>query len=113
MRRRLTSGRSTLRRPPRLLAGCHRESGSGVTNWILDIVRRRVADVRLESGCDVDYDVPDQVEHSRPSYAELELAALLRRPAERLLGDRSVTGPHAYRLPGDRGAGDDAGAGTR
>ena len=64
------------------LAGCRRRPKLDATTWVTGIVRRRVADA-----CRT---IPRQVrdaalEDPRPSYAELEVAALLRRPVGHLL----------------------------
>ncbi|MEU4427393.1 hypothetical protein AB0F81_42780 [Actinoplanes sp. NPDC024001] len=54
------------------LAGCHLEADLDVTAWITGIARRRVADAGI--------DPPAQGERLGPGYAELEFAALFRRP---------------------------------
>ena len=51
------------------LAGCHCSPDVDVTGWITGIVRRRVAELPAWGG-------------PRPSYAELEFAAILRRPVD-------------------------------
>jgi hypothetical protein len=65
------------------LAGCGRRVEADVTAWIIGIVRRRIAEASRQT--------PPRGEHTvwealRPSYAELEIATLLRRPLDRLLG---------------------------
>ena len=64
------------------LAGCHGAAERDITAWIIGIVRRRIAE-----GCRGTHrrDGPSVPEGPRPSYAELEIAALLRRPVDRLL----------------------------
>ena len=52
------------------LAGCHRAPEVDVTTWITGIVRRRAAELPTWEG-------------PRPSYAELEFAAILRRSVDR------------------------------
>jgi hypothetical protein len=52
------------------LAGCHRAPEVDVTTWITGIVRRRAAELPAGEG-------------PRPSYAELEFAAILRRSVDR------------------------------
>lgn len=59
------------------LAGCHRAPDVGVADWIIGIVRRRIADTCRMSPCHGELPAVDD---PRPSYAELEFAALLRRP---------------------------------
>lgn len=55
------------------LAGCHRAPGIDATSWIISIVRRRLGEaLRAMPGS------------PRPSYSELEMAALLRRPVSDL-----------------------------
>ncbi|WP_199510865.1 hypothetical protein [Nucisporomicrobium flavum] len=61
------------------LAGCHRAPEVDATTWITGIVRRRVDEALRWTQPDVDPPLTDP----RPSYSELEIAALLRRP----LGD--------------------------
>ena len=59
------------------LAGCHRAPDVGVNGWIAGIARRRAAEgVRVPAEADLG---------PRPTYAELEIVALLRRPLDRLL----------------------------
>jgi hypothetical protein len=53
------------------LAGCHTEPGVDAVAWITDIVRRRIAEARIDPGI---------VENPRPDYAQLELTELLRGP---------------------------------
>lgn len=63
------------------LAGCHRTPEVDVTSWITGIVRRRMADAARGTprhGGHAAWEGP------RPSYAELEVAALLRRPVGHL-----------------------------
>ncbi|MCO8271573.1 hypothetical protein M1L60_13315 [Actinoplanes sp. TRM 88003] len=62
------------------LAGCHRAPEADATIWITGIVRRRVGEAlrSMRPGRDPLLTGP------RPSYSELEFAALLRRP----VGDR-------------------------
>jgi hypothetical protein len=74
------------------LAGCHRAAEVDAASWIISIVRRRVDEAaRWTSlpGAQAGGEGP------RPSYAELELAALLLRPVDDLL----------RALPGDRRTG--------
>jgi hypothetical protein len=63
------------------LAGCHRTVEADVTGWIISIVRRRIAEASRETPRP---GVRTLVEGLRPSYAELEVAALLSRPVDRL-----------------------------
>jgi hypothetical protein len=59
------------------LAGCHQARDADVIGWITGIARRRTTEaVRVPA---------DAVSGPRPTYAELELMALLRRPLDRLL----------------------------
>ncbi|WP_157437029.1 hypothetical protein [Actinoplanes subtropicus] len=68
------------------LAGCHSGPGFDAVEWITQILRRRIADLdpnarqhsRMPSAA------PEPAVDPRPSYAELELAALLGRPARRM-----------------------------
>ena len=65
------------------LAGCHRAPGIDATDWLTGIVRRRIDDAlrgTTRQGMDPAAQGP------RPSYSELEMAALLRRPVGNLLG---------------------------
>jgi hypothetical protein len=65
------------------LAGCHRTPGTGATDWVAGIVRRRTDEAfRGMTQQDVDADPPGP----RPSYSELEMAALLGRSVGDLLG---------------------------
>ncbi|MFG1607923.1 hypothetical protein [Actinoplanes sp. NPDC049265] len=64
------------------LAGCRRMAEADVTGWITGIARRRIAEATrgaARTGGRTAVDGP------RPTYAELEIAALLRRPVDRLL----------------------------
>ena len=64
------------------LASCHRTPGVDATGWITGIVRRRIDDaLRGTARPGMDVAGPG----SRPSYSELEMAALLRRPVGNLL----------------------------
>jgi hypothetical protein len=59
------------------LAGCHRAPDVDVIGWIAGIARRRTSEaVRVPA---------DAALGPRPTYAELEIVALLRRPLDRLL----------------------------
>ncbi|WP_433832472.1 hypothetical protein ACQP2E_16225 [Actinoplanes sp. CA-015351] len=60
------------------LAGCHSEPDVDVVAWLFGIAQRRMAELR----CRVD----GVVANPRPSYAQLELAALLGRPVSSLAG---------------------------
>jgi hypothetical protein len=64
------------------LAGCHRAPEVGAMSWIIGIVRRRVDEAARWTARP---GVQAGVEGPRPSYAELELARLLRRPVDDLL----------------------------
>lgn len=68
------------------LAGCHTAPPVDVLGWITRIVRRRTADAWAASGHDAG-ERPSAILAASPSYAELELAALLGRPVGRLTGD--------------------------
>ncbi|MEU4419920.1 hypothetical protein AB0F81_04790 [Actinoplanes sp. NPDC024001] len=59
------------------LAGCHTEPGIDVVEWVKAIARRRIADIHISAEWDG--------VRPRPSYAQLELAGLLRRPVDDLL----------------------------
>ena len=61
------------------LAGCHRVPEVDATTWITEIVRRRVDEALRSTQPGVD----SPLTGPRPSYSELKIAALLRRP----LGD--------------------------
>ncbi|MFI5889633.1 hypothetical protein ACIA5D_05875 [Actinoplanes sp. NPDC051513] len=64
------------------LAGCRHTPEADITSWIIDIARRRAAEASRRT--------PWRGEHDawagpRPSYAELEVATLLRRPVDRFI----------------------------
>ncbi|MBB2947677.1 hypothetical protein FB565_007448 [Actinoplanes lutulentus] len=60
------------------LAGCHSEPGIDAVAWLFGIAQRRMAELRgLVDGV---------VANPRPSYAQLELAALLGRPVSSVVG---------------------------
>jgi hypothetical protein len=63
------------------LAGCLRTAEADVTGWITGIARRRIAEASLGTPGRGGHTVP---QFPRPSYAELEIAALLGRPVDRL-----------------------------
>lgn len=68
------------------LAGCHIESEPDVMDWILTVVRRRIAAARSDPARHAIVNRRlEKTEHLRPSHAELELAALLRRPVDRVV----------------------------
>jgi hypothetical protein len=58
------------------LAGCRPTRGAEVTAWIIGIARRRIAEASRGSAQRTTTEGP------RPSYAELEIATLLRRPID-------------------------------
>ncbi|MEV6633671.1 hypothetical protein AB0M54_23260 [Actinoplanes sp. NPDC051470] len=60
------------------LAGCERAPEVDGMSWIVSILRRRISDAARLVGR------PAALTVSRLSYAELELAALLQRPVDRL-----------------------------
>jgi hypothetical protein len=64
------------------LAGCHGGPEVDAMSWIVSIVRRRVDEAARWTPRP---GAQPAVEGPRPSYAELELAALLRRPVDDLL----------------------------
>src|SRR5690349_25095491 len=64
------------------LAGCHRTVPADVTGWITGIGRRRIAEASRGTAQRTGHTA---LEDPRPSYAELEIATLLRRPVDRLL----------------------------
>ena len=63
------------------LAGCRPTPEVDVPTWITGIVRRRIAEARRGIA---PRGSPAVLPGPRPTYAELELAALLRRPVDRL-----------------------------
>ncbi|WP_250009785.1 hypothetical protein [Actinoplanes sp. M2I2] len=78
------------------LSGCHRAPEAEATSWITGIVRRRVAEARREMAQpDLDAAVPGL----RPSYSELEMAALLRRPVGDLRASRDRTAAAPFDAP--------------
>ena len=64
------------------LAGCHRTVPADVIGWITGIARRRIAEASRGTAQRTGH---TPLEDPRPSYAELEVATLLRRPVDRLL----------------------------
>lgn len=64
------------------LAGCRRAAEADVTGWITGIARRRIAEASRRSARTGGRTAGEDL---RPTYAELEIAALLRRPVDRLL----------------------------
>lgn len=64
------------------LAGCHRKVPADVPGWITGIARRRFAEASRGTAWCAGHTA---LENPRPSYAELEIATLLRRPVDRLL----------------------------
>lgn len=68
------------------LAGCRRvPAETDVMGWIVGIARRRLDDTARGRS---ELRTPELVDGSRPTYAELEVAALLRRPVGDLLPPR-------------------------
>ncbi|MFI7602433.1 hypothetical protein [Actinoplanes sp. NPDC049681] len=61
------------------LAGHHRTLEADAIGWIISIVRRRIAEASRET---VRPGARTVLEGLRPSYAELEVAALLNRPVD-------------------------------
>jgi hypothetical protein len=67
------------------LAGCHAAPPVDILRWITSIVRRRLADAQPPQPRATNAGwPPGAIPASRPSYAELELAALLGRPIDHL-----------------------------
>jgi hypothetical protein len=64
------------------LAGCRRSDEVDVTAWVTGIARRRIGEAGSGMLRRDGLFAPDGM---RPSYAELEVAALLRRPVNLLL----------------------------
>jgi hypothetical protein len=62
------------------LAGCHTGHDLDAVEWITGIARRRIVDAGIGGR-------PSSGGGTSPGYARLELAALLRRPADELVRD--------------------------
>jgi hypothetical protein len=68
------------------LAGCHTGPEHSVLDWIVGVVRRRIAEARAGLGR---RGIAGLAEPAKPSYAELELAALLHCPVGSLAEEGS------------------------